>query len=83
MARSTPRRRPGTTKGRPTPATQPAVVDRRPLAGSLEDVGIVLGAMAIVTLIAELAGAANFGTALGIGQVGFGLALIYVLARRG
>lgn len=57
--------------------------DRRPLHGSLEDAGIALGTMAVVTVVAELAGAANLGTALGIGVVGFGLALIYVLARRG
>ena len=32
--------------------------------------------------IAELAGAANLGTALGIGQIAFAVALTYLLLRR-
>lgn len=35
-----------------------------------------------VTVIAELLGAANLGTALGIGQIAFAAALVYVLLRR-
>jgi hypothetical protein len=34
------------------------------------------------TGIAELAGAANLGTALGIGQIAFAVALTYLLLRR-
>jgi hypothetical protein len=41
-----------------------------------------LGVMAVVTVIAELAGAANLGVALGVGQVAFAIAVIYVLVRR-
>jgi hypothetical protein len=37
---------------------------------------------AIVVLVAELAGAANLGVALGIGQIGFAIAVVYVLLRR-
>ena len=40
-----------------------------------------LATFAAVTGIAELAGAANFGTALGIGQVAFTAVLAYVLLR--
>jgi hypothetical protein len=37
---------------------------------------------AIVATVAELAGAANLGVALGIGQVAFAIAATYVLLRR-
>lgn len=43
---------------------------------------IAFGAFAVVTVIAELAGAANLGTALSFGQIAFVLALLYVLVRR-
>ncbi|MEX2196686.1 MAG: hypothetical protein WD844_15505 [Thermoleophilaceae bacterium] len=42
---------------------------------------VPLAAFAAITAVAELAGAANFGTALGIGQVAFAVALTYVLLR--
>ena len=50
--------------------------------GALLDLVIMLGAFAAATLIAELAGAANLGTAMSFGQIGFGLAAVYVLVRR-
>jgi hypothetical protein len=37
---------------------------------------------AVVVLIAELAGAANLGVALGVGQIAFAIAVIYLLIRR-
>lgn len=43
---------------------------------------IMLGAFAAITGIAELAGATNLGTAMAFGQLGFALALVYVLVRR-
>lgn len=42
---------------------------------------IPVATFALVAAMAGLAGAANFGTALGIGQIGFGAALVYVLLR--
>lgn len=36
----------------------------------------------VVVLIAELAGAANLGVALGIGQIAFAIAVMYLLLRR-
>ncbi len=45
-------------------------------------VAILLAVFAIVTIAAALLGAANLGTALGIGQIAFALALIYLLLRR-
>jgi hypothetical protein len=43
---------------------------------------IVLGAFALGVGVAELVGAKNLGTALGVGQLTFVVALIYVLMRR-
>jgi hypothetical protein len=40
------------------------------------------GVFAATTAIAELAGAANLGTAMGIGQIAFALTLIWLLVRR-
>lgn len=46
------------------------------------DLGILIGTFLGVTVIAYLAGAANTGTAAGIGQIGFTAALVFVLTRR-
>jgi hypothetical protein len=44
-------------------------------------IAIVLGVFALVSLIASLAGAVNLGTALGIGQIGFALAVTVLILR--
>jgi hypothetical protein len=43
---------------------------------------ILVAAFAAGTLIAELAGAPNLGTAMTFGQLAFAGALVYVLLRR-
>ena len=43
---------------------------------------LLVGAFAAATAIAELAGAANLGTALGFGQIAFAATLVYLLLRR-
>ena len=48
----------------------------------LRDLAIVLGAFVVASAVAGLLGAANLGTALSFGQIGFGAALVYVLLRR-
>jgi hypothetical protein len=48
----------------------------------LAKLAIVLAAFAIGVGIAELLGAKNLGTALGVGQLTFAAALVYVLLRR-
>jgi hypothetical protein len=48
----------------------------------LADTLIVLGAFVLTSALAGLLGAANFGTALAFGQIGFAIALVYVLLRR-
>jgi type IV secretory pathway VirB2 component (pilin) len=46
------------------------------------DLLVLLGAFAGASAIAAAAGAANFGTALAFGQMGFALALVWVLLTR-
>jgi len=45
-------------------------------------VALLFAVLAVVTGVALLAGAANLGTALGIGQVAFALALVALLLKR-
>ena len=45
------------------------------------DLGIIVGAFLLATAVAAAFGAANFGTALSFGQIGFALALVWVLLR--
>jgi hypothetical protein len=49
---------------------------------TLRDLAILLGAFAGASAIAAALGAANFGTALTFGQIGFAIALVWVLLRR-
>jgi uncharacterized membrane protein (DUF485 family) len=46
------------------------------------NIAVVLAAFALGTAAAELLGTANLGVALGIGQICFVAALVYVLLRR-
>jgi hypothetical protein len=46
------------------------------------DLAILIGAFALASALAGLLGAANLGTALAFGQIGFAIALVWVLVRR-
>ncbi|HEY2768454.1 MAG TPA: hypothetical protein VGI76_09360 [Solirubrobacteraceae bacterium] len=46
------------------------------------DLLTMLGAFAAASALAGALGAANLGTALAFGQMGFALALVYVLVKR-
>ncbi|MDX6642132.1 MAG: hypothetical protein QOD76_94 [Solirubrobacteraceae bacterium] len=48
----------------------------------LGDLGLLLGTFAVASALAGLLGAANLGTALTFGQIGFCIALMAVLLRR-
>jgi hypothetical protein len=48
----------------------------------LGKLAIVLAGFAIGVGLAELFGAKNLGTAFGVGQLTFAVALVYVLLRR-
>lgn len=44
-------------------------------------VGILVGVFAVTSLIAKLAGAANLGTAFGIGEFFFAIALVLLIVK--
>jgi hypothetical protein len=48
----------------------------------MRDLLALLAVFAVVTAVAALLGAANFGTALTFGQIAFAGALVYVLLKR-
>ena len=52
------------------------------MSRTARDLATMLGALAAASALAAALGAANFGTALAFGQIGFAAALIWVLLRR-
>jgi hypothetical protein len=46
------------------------------------DLAVLIGAFAVTSALAGAFGAANFGTALAFGQIGFAATLVWVLLRR-
>ena len=77
----------GDSERRPEPGrgeAEPAA-GRRPGAGPLSGLGRQLAFLAAVfalaVVVAEVAGAANLGVALGVGQIAFAIALVYLLLR--
>jgi hypothetical protein len=46
------------------------------------DVTIILGVFVLATAVAAAFGAANFGTALTFGQIGFAVAVVAVMLER-
>jgi hypothetical protein len=63
-------------RGEHAPRRQPPAA-----RGLARDVAILIAVFAAATGIAELAGAANLGVAIGVGQVAFAIALVWVLTR--
>ncbi len=43
--------------------------------------GLLVAVLAVVTVIAELAGAANLGVAIGVGTIAFTIVLLVLLTR--
>jgi len=48
----------------------------------VRDLAILIAAFALASALAGLLGAVNLGTALAFGQIGFAIALVWVLLRR-
>lgn len=69
--------------GAPRPAARSASDDGQAPRGPslLVQIAILAGIFVVTTLIAELAGAANLGVAIGVGQIVFALALVAMLLR--
>ena len=53
-----------------------------PVPRTVLDLALLSGVFVIVSAVAGALGAANFGTALAFGQIGFAAALVWVLLRR-
>jgi hypothetical protein len=51
------------------------------MSRTARDLAVMLGAFAAASALAAALGAANFGTALAFGQIGFAMALVWVLLR--
>ena len=50
--------------------------------GAAVDLALMAGAFVVVTLVAELAGAANLGTSMSFGQIAFAIVAVWVVVRR-
>ena len=50
--------------------------------GAVVDLALMVGAFVVVTVVAELAGAANLGTAMSFGQIAFAIVAVWVVVRR-
>jgi hypothetical protein len=79
--------RPGAKPGGPGARPEPGAAargraDGRPGRGLAGDVAILAAVFLAAVGVAELAGAANLGVAIGVGQVAFAIALALVLVRR-
>jgi hypothetical protein len=48
----------------------------------LAQIAILVAVLVVVTLIAELAGAANLGVALSVGTIAFTIVLMYLILKR-
>jgi hypothetical protein len=70
-----PNRGGGWVPGAPAPNRQP------PRLSFVAQVGVLVAVFAIVSVIAELAGAANLGVALGVGVIAFAIALVVMIVK--
>ena len=59
----------------------PAPNRRPPRLSFVAQVGVLVAVFAVVSLIADLAGAANLGVALGIGVIAFAISLVAVIVK--
>jgi hypothetical protein len=50
--------------------------------GLAAQIALLAAVFAVTTFVAELAGAANLGTAMGFGQIAFAIVLLYLIVRR-
>jgi hypothetical protein len=71
------------SRRRPTGASSPQPARRSSSSpGLLGQIAILVAVVAVVTLVAELAGAANLGVALSLGTIAFTIVLMYLILKR-
>jgi hypothetical protein len=80
-ARSRPDEARPSEPGSAASASGPRSLEPRSSRRLLIDIGILAAVFAATVGIAELAGAANLGVAIGLGQVAFALVLVALLLR--
>lgn len=73
-------RAPQRTSEPPRQAAKPA--NAKPARQIAADTGVLIAVLAVVTVIAELAGAVNLGVSLGIGTIAFTIVLMFLMLRR-
>ena len=73
--RGGPARDGGWTPGATAPYRKP------PRLSFVAQVGVLVAVFAVVSLIADLVGAANLGVALGIGVIAFAIALVAMIVK--
>jgi len=61
--------------------TAPAPNRRPPRLPFVAQVGVLVAVFAVVSLIADLVGAANLGVALGVGVIAFAIALVAMIVK--
>jgi hypothetical protein len=67
---------------RPAPSAPPAARSSSGISSLPVQAAILVAVLAVVTLIAEVAGAANLGVAISIGSIAFTFVLMYLVLRR-
>jgi hypothetical protein len=75
------RPRPSVPRSSELRSTEPRSSEPRPSRRLAIDISILVAVFAATVGIAELAGAANLGVAIGVGQVTFALVLVALLLR--
>jgi hypothetical protein len=65
-----------------TAETRPAARRATPDWPLGAQIAFLAAVFAVVVLVAEIAGAANLGVALGVGQIAFAITVVYLLVRR-
>ena len=70
-------------RGKPPGERGPGPPAARGRPGLLAQVAILAAVFAVVSAVAELFGAANLGTALGIGQIAFAVAVVALMVWSG
>lgn len=75
------RRKRSPTRGAPRSAIDGERESRAPRLALAAQLAILIAIFAVATVTAELAGAANLGVAVGVGQVAFAIGLVALMTR--
>ena len=74
--------RPPRSQPAPCAGSRASASRAKPARQIAADTGVLIAVLAVVTVVAELAGAANLGVSLGIGTIAFTIVLMFLMLRR-